>query len=115
MNANDWTAAARLFADDYVCRWPQSQEIIRGGDTWAVVQANFPTPSPWRFAVLRSVAEGTTVVSEVTVANDESTWRCVQFADVVAGRIVEHTEYWPEEMAAPTWRAGWTQRVPRSW
>lgn len=69
MRANDWAAAAALFADDYVLTWPQSGERIRGGANFVAVNATYPAAGRWRFAVEQLVVEGGTAVTDVVVTD----------------------------------------------
>ena len=80
MQANDWARAAGYLAPDCVIDWPCSGERIVGRTDFAALQASYPTRTGrWSFDVHRLLADGETVVSEVTVTDGE------QSARVVAG------------------------------
>jgi ketosteroid isomerase-like protein len=111
MQANDWTAAAALFADDYVLHWPQSGERIRGGANFVAVNANYPAAGRWQFTVERVVVEGEQAVTLVVVSDGAVTARAITFTTVRDGRITSQVEYWPDPFDAPAWRAAWVERT----
>lgn len=96
MQANDWEAAASHLAPDCPVDWPCSGERFVGRDDFVQVQVRYPTNTGrWEFDVHRLVAEGETVVSEVTVTDGEQSARVIAFSSVVGGLIVRQVEYWP--------------------
>src|SRR5579863_8404051 len=96
MMANDWQAAASHLAPDCVIDWPCSGERIVGRRDFVAIQARYPTNTGrWHFDVHRLVAEGNTVVSEVTVTDEEQSARLVVFSDIDGGQVVRQVEYWP--------------------
>lgn len=114
MQANDWDLAAGHLAPDSPVDWPCSGERIVGRADFAAVQARYPTGTGrWEFDVHRLVAEGDTVVSEVTVTDGEQSARVVAFSDFAGDQIARHVEYWPaaydprpgrEDLTRPTER-----------
>ena len=96
MAANDWRDAARHLSPECVIDWPCTGERIVGRDDFAAVQARYPTNTGrWEFDVHRIVADGDTVVSEVTVTDGEQSARTVVFSDIDGDQIVRQVEYWP--------------------
>lgn len=96
MQANDWDAAAAQLSPDCEIDWPCSGERIVGRSNFAAVQARYPTNTGhWSFDVHRVVADGDTVVSEVTVTDGEQSARAIVFCEVAGGHIVHQVEYWP--------------------
>ncbi len=96
MNANDWDLAATYLAPDCVIDWPCSGEQIVGSSDFAAMQARYPTKTGrWSFDVHRLLADGDTVVSEVTVTDGEQSARVVAFSDIHGGHVVRQVEYWP--------------------
>lgn len=110
MQANDWAAAAALFADDYVLHWPQSGERIRGGANFVAINSAYPAAGRWRFTVERLVAEGEQAVTDVVVSDGAVTARAITLTTVRDGRIAGQVEYWPDPFEAPVWRASWVER-----
>jgi limonene-1,2-epoxide hydrolase len=114
MRANDWHRAAEYFAPGCAIDWPCSGERIVGRDDFAAVQASYPTNTGrWSFDIHRLVDDGTTVVSEVTVTDDEQTARVVAFSEVVDDRICHQVEYWPTAYDPMPGREHLTQPIDR--
>jgi ketosteroid isomerase-like protein len=111
MQANDWAAAAALFADDYVLAWPQSGERICGSANFVAINSAYPAAGAWRFTVERLLVEGEQAVTDVVVSDGAVTARAITFTTVCEGRIASQVEYWPDPFEAPAWRAAWTERA----
>ena len=111
MNTNDWSAAAAWLHDDYQLDWPQSQERIRGRDSFVAVNEHYPSAGPWRFVVERLVADEDEVVTDTTVTDGTVVARAITFSRVCDGKIVRQTEYWPDPYPAPAWRARWVEPI----
>jgi ketosteroid isomerase-like protein len=111
MAANDWDAAAGLFADDATIEWPCSGERFASPAAWAEVQRRYPAAGRWRFDVHRLVIEGDVAVSEATVSDGEQEARVIAFSEVDGDRIARQVEYWPEAYEPPAWRRDLTQSV----
>lgn len=112
MQARDWTGVGDLLADDVVVEWPVSAERIVGRDNYVKVNAEYP--EGWSIRVLRVVASGDTVVSEVEVPHEEmGVHRVASFWTVRDGRIVDGREYWTSLGAdpSPQWRSAWVQPI----
>ena len=110
MQTNDFVAAGAILADDFLLSWPQSAETIRGRDNFVAVNQHYPASGVWRFDVHSLVAEGSRVVSDVTVTYGSVTAKVITFSTVGGGQITEQLEFWPEPFAAPQWRRAWTER-----
>ncbi|GAP13403.1 ketosteroid isomerase-related protein [Longilinea arvoryzae] len=104
----DFDAAGALLADDFVCEWPQSGERIRGRANFVAVNAHYP--GRWRIRVLRVVAGGDEVVTEVEATWGEEKARAISFFRVRNGRICHLREFWPEPYPAQAWRAAWVEQ-----
>jgi ketosteroid isomerase-like protein len=111
MQANDWAAAAALFADDYVLEWPQSGERIRGAANFVTINSAYPAAGRWRFTVERLLVEGEQAVTDIVVSDGAVTARAITFTTVRDGRIAGQVEYWPDPFDAPAWRAAWVERT----
>ncbi|MFD7512980.1 nuclear transport factor 2 family protein [Streptomyces sp. NPDC059853] len=106
----DWDGVGALLAEDAVVEWPVSGERIVGRDNYVRLNAEYP--EGWTIRVLRLVADGEEVVSEVEVPHAESgLHRAASFWTVRDGRIVRGREYWsmPGSDEAPRWRAAYVQ------
>ncbi len=96
MRANDWERAAGYLTPECVIDWPCSGERIVGRKDFAAIQARYPTNTArWSFDIHRLLADGDTVVSEVTVTDGEQAARIVAFSDVDGEQIAHQVEYWP--------------------
>jgi ketosteroid isomerase-like protein len=110
--ARDWSAVAGLIAEDAIIEWPVSAERIVGRDNYVAVNREYP--EGWSINVLRVVADGDQVVSEVEVPHEEfGTFRAASFWTVTGGQIVRGTEYWSSVGAdeAPQWRAAYVEPI----
>ncbi|MET9748662.1 MULTISPECIES: nuclear transport factor 2 family protein [Streptomyces] len=106
MQARDWTGLGALLADDLVVEWPVSAERIEGRADFVGVNAEYP--EGWSIEVLRVVADGETVVSEVEVPHETAgVHRVVSLWTVRDGRMSGGREYWtaPGSDPSPPWRA----------
>lgn len=112
MQARDWKGLGELLAEDLVVEWPVSGERIEGCGNFVRINAEYP--EGWAIRVLRIVADGEVVVSEVEVPHDAmGVHRVVSFWTVRGGKIVDGREYWTEPGSdpSPEWRASYVQRV----
>lgn len=112
MQARDWKGLGELLAEDLVVEWPVSRERIEGRGNFVRINAEYP--EGWAIKVLRIVADGEVVVSEVEVPHDVmGVHRVVSFWTVRGGKIVDGREYWTElgSDPSPEWRAAYVQRV----
>lgn len=110
IEARDWPGVGELVAEDAVIDWPVSAERIAGRANFVAVNSQYP--EGWSIRVLRIVAAGDQVVSEVEVPHAElGLFRAASFWTVRDGRIVAGTEYWtsPGSDPRPAWRAGLTE------
>lgn len=110
MEARDWSGVGELLAEDVVVEWPTSGERIVGRDNYVSINSEYP--EGWSIRVLRIVAEGEEVVSEVQVPHESmGVHQVASFWTVRDGRIVAGREYWSERGAdpSPAWRAKWVE------
>lgn len=111
IQARDWAGAGELLDEDLVVEWPVSRERIVGRDNFVRINAEYP--EGWSIHVLRILADGDTVVSEVEVPQENAAvFRSVALWTVRDGRIVAGREYWTAFGAdpAPQWRAEYVVR-----
>jgi len=112
MQLRDWPAIGELLDDDLVVEWPVSGERILGRENYVTINAEYP--EGWAIKVLRIVADGELVVSEVEVPHDTmGLHRVASFWTVRDGKIVHGREYWTRlgSDPSPQWRAAYVQRV----
>ena len=109
MNTNDFHAAAKWLHEDYVLKWPQSGERIRGRENFAEINERYPAAGPWQFTLKRLVEDEHCVVTDVSVTDGQLKATVITFSDVQDGRIIRQIEYWPDPFAAPAWRSQWVE------
>ena len=110
--ARDWAGVGELIAQDAVIEWPVSSERIAGRANYVAVNSEYP--EGWSIRVLRIVASGDQVVSEVEVPHAEfGVFRAASFWTVTDGQVTNGTEYWTSLGAdeSPGWRAAYVQRL----
>lgn len=94
-----------LFHEDAVMDWPQSREMVVGGDNRRAIYGKFPslpTVTPRRM-----LAAGNLVVLEASLAYGEKVYLTVFIFELADGRITRETAYWSDPFDAPEWRAQW--------
>ncbi|SED48532.1 Ketosteroid isomerase-related protein [Streptomyces sp. 2131.1] len=112
IQGRDWAGVAELVAEDAVVEWPVSLERIVGRDNFVAVNREYP--EGWSIRVLKVVAQGDEVVSEVEVPHDGlGLFRAASFWTVRDGRVVRGTEYWTGVGAdpRPEWRTGFVESM----
>ena len=67
MNTNDFRAVGRLLSDNYSLEYPQSGETFYGREDFARLNGDYPANGLWHFTVHKLIAEGTEVVTDVSV------------------------------------------------
>lgn len=111
MDAGEFVAAGELLHDDYRGDWPQSRERIRGRAHFVAINTHYP--GRWRINLVRLLASGDQVATEVIMTNAATGHqdRAVSFFEVREGRIAREVDYWPDPYDAPAWRAQWVERI----
>jgi len=93
IQARDWPGVGQLLAEDFVLEWPQDMVRLRGRAKF--VEFNAKYPEGWSIEVLRIVADGNTVISEVHVPHPSvGPHFALSFFEVDEDRIVSCREYW---------------------
>jgi len=110
IQARDWAGVGELLDENAVIEWPASAERIVGRANFVAVNREYP--QGWSIRVLRIVADGDQVVSEVEVPHaDLGVFRAASFWTVADGRVTRGTEYWTSVGADPTpdWRSAYVE------
>jgi ketosteroid isomerase-like protein len=104
IEARDWAGFAALLAEDVRLEYPHTGERFHGRKNLVAINAEYP--EGWSIHVLRILAAGDTVVSEVSVPLDGVDSRAVTFWTVRDGLVTEALEYWTTAGGddAPEWR-----------
>ncbi|WP_329196376.1 MULTISPECIES: nuclear transport factor 2 family protein [unclassified Streptomyces] len=111
IEARDWDGVAKLVAEDAVIEWPVSGERIVGRANFVAVLAEDDDVDEVPVEVLRILADGDLVVTEVEVPQEHVVYRAVSLWTVRDGVVVGAREYWtsPGQDPAPRWRAGYVE------
>jgi SnoaL-like domain len=96
-------------APHFVLEWPQSGERIRGGEQFCRMNTEYPAAGRWQFKINRLVANGESVVTQVSVTDGVQIAEPISFFTVVKGRISALVEYWPEPFSPAENRRHLTQ------
>ncbi|WP_369778151.1 nuclear transport factor 2 family protein [Streptomyces sp. R33] len=107
IDARDWPAVSRFIAEDAVIEWPVSGERIVGRDNFIAVNSDEAYTDERSVELLRILADGDVVVTEVEIRQEHVVYRAVSLWTVQDGEIVGAREYWtsPGQDPAPRWRA----------
>ena len=107
--ARRWEDASALLASDVVVDWPATGERFVGRERFVGMQRAYP--EGWAIEVVRVLADGDQVASEVRVTHHGATFASAGFWTVADGLIHVGVEYWVtvggEE--PPAWRRAWTE------
>ncbi|MGW6982797.1 nuclear transport factor 2 family protein [Streptomyces sp. NPDC054932] len=111
IEARDWDGVAGLIAEDAVIEWPVSGERIVGRANFIAVNSDDGYPDERSVELLRILADGNLVVTEVEIPQDHVVYRAVSLWTVRDGQVVGAREYWtsPGQDPAPRWRAGYVE------
>ncbi|MFG2983176.1 nuclear transport factor 2 family protein [Streptomyces sp. NPDC048258] len=111
IEARDWHGVAKLIAEDAVIEWPVSGERIVGRANFIAVDSDDEYADERSVDLLRILADGDLVVTEVEIPQDHVVYRAVSLWTVRDGEIVGAREYRtsPGQDPAPRWRAGYVE------
>jgi ketosteroid isomerase-like protein len=101
----DWPGLGGLLHDDVVLEYPVTGEVFRGRASVVAINAEYP--EGWSIRVLRVIADGEDVVSEVEVPMvDVGVFRVASFWTIRSEQVRHAREYWTSLGAedAPAWR-----------
>lgn len=108
-NTRKFSNVKPLLSDDFMCVWPQSNELIRGADNFVSINENYP--GKWTINCKRVICCGENAISEVELTCDKQKVYATSFFEIKNGKITKLTEYWGEPYDAPEWRIKWTEKV----
>jgi ketosteroid isomerase-like protein len=112
IEARDWDGVGCLLAEDFVLDWPHARARFQGRA--AYVDFNRRYPEGWSIHVLRVIAEGDVVVSEVRVPHPTvGPHYALSIFEIEGGLIRHGREYWVEEREdRPPDRERWLGPMP---
>jgi len=94
-----------LFHEDAVMDWPQSGELVIGGDARRAIYSAFPalpTITPRRM-----LSADDLVVLEASLDYGGTGFKTVFIFEFREGKIARETAYWSEAFDPPAWRSEW--------
>ena len=125
--STDFEALGELRHENFVARWPQSGEIVRGHERWVEITRRYPqsggdagavsggakvrvtrvkTPMPFGPPIL-AMSGGSdtfTIQGQIRYPNG-SMFHVVAICDIEAGKVIRETAYFCEPFEPPEWRA----------
>ena len=123
----DWETLGALRHENFVARWPQSGEVVRGHDKWVEITQRYPqsggdvgevhggekptvrrvqTPLPLGPPILAMGGPGNSFTLEGKIRYPDGTTYCVvSICKVEGGKVVSETSYFAEPFDPPEWRA----------
>ena len=111
MATNDFRAVGAVLAPEFVLEWPMSKEHIRGADSFARMNEEYPAHGRWSFTIHRLMSGDRDAVTDVTVTDGTQLARVISFFTFSDGKITRLVEFWPEPYAAPANRAHLVERM----
>ena len=132
--ANDFDAQDALLHDDYVGRYPQSGEVIRGRENRRRIMENYPgtergitassdrivgtddefvTGPSWNMVHLSGSGDDLSLLGRITYPNGE-TWHTVLFLTMRQGKIWREVAYFGQPFDPPEWRAPFVELEEQS-
>ncbi len=98
-----------LLADDFICEWTQSKELIRGRDNFIAVNQNYP--GRWHIEIIKLIVSDNDVVTECRVFDDTDSVTALSFFTLKNGKIKHLREFWVDPMEAQAWRRQWVEII----
>jgi len=125
--STDYEALGALRHADFVARWPQSGEVVRGHDRWVDITRRYPqsggdvgavsggekltvtrikTPMPFGPPILAMSGGGDTFTFQGKIRYpDGSLFHVVAICDVEEGKVIREIAYFCEPFDPPDWRS----------
>jgi ketosteroid isomerase-like protein len=108
-DANDFETEHRIYREDAVLEYPQSDERTRGRRNIQNQRAS--QPSKKRFAVRRIIGGGDLWITELIVTYDGKPSYTVSIMEFRDDQVARETQYFADPFAAPASRAQWVERM----
>ena len=133
MAEDDWQSQAALLHPEYVGRYPQSGEVIRGPEAWRAVAEHYPghdaapltitsaaiqgaddqfvtAPSwpAWTVVHLAGSDDQFTVAGQIHYPNGE-TWHVIAMLTLKGGKVWREADYFAAPFGAPDWRRSFVE------
>ena len=106
-DANDFETEHRIYREDAVLEYPQSDERTRGRCNIQNQRAS--QPSKKRFAVRRIIGSGDLWVTEFILTYDGKPSYTVSIMEFLGDKVGHETQYFADPFAAPASRVQWRE------
>ena len=107
--AGDLVTEHDIYADDVVCEYPQSGEVIHGRQNLQALRGHHPG-RPSGFKIRRLVGQGNLWVTEYIISYQGKiayTVSIMEFGD--DNKVVHEVQYFADPFDAPAWRSQWVE------
>jgi hypothetical protein len=101
-----------IYADDAICDYPQSGEMIPWRHNLQALREHHPG-RPSGFEVKRQSGAGDLWVTEYTITYEGRSFYTVSIMEFRAGKVIYEAQYFAEPFPAPAWRRGLVSAMPR--
>ena len=123
----DWETLGQLRHDEYVCRWPQSGEVVRGHDKWVEITERYPqsggdfetvsggepltltqvkTPLPFGPPIYAMTGGGDSFTLQGQIRYPDGTlYHIVSICEIENGQVIRECTYFAEPFEPPDWRS----------
>jgi ketosteroid isomerase-like protein len=108
-DANDFETEHRIYLDDAVLEYPQSDERTRGRRNIQGQRASQPNKK--RFSIRRILGGGDLWVTEFILTYDGKPSYTVSIMEFKGDKVARETQYFADPFVAPPSRAQWVERM----
>jgi len=108
-DANEFEVEHRIYHEDAVLDYPQSDERTRGRRNIQNQRAS--QPSNKRFTVRRIIGGGDLWITEFILTYDGKPSYTVSIMEFRDDKVARETQYFADPFPAPAWRAQWVERM----
>jgi hypothetical protein len=108
-DARDWAVFSELLDDDVIYEAPQSGERVSGKE--AYLRFNIEGfPGDWHLTIERVVGDDHGAASWIQMTDSDGSYPGLSFFDIIDGRIVKITDFWPQAVEPAVGRAHLAER-----
>ena len=105
----DLDKAHKIYHDDVIVEFPQSEERISGERNLYELRAHYP--AKLSFKILRTRGEGNLWITELVITYDGRPVNVVSIMEFKDGKIAHETHYYADPFEPPKWRSQWVEKL----
>lgn len=105
----DLDKAHKIYHDDVIVEFPQSEERISGERNLYELRAHYP--AQLSFKILRTRGKGNLWITELVITYDGRPVNVVSIMEFKDGKIVHETHYYADPFEPPIWRSRWVEKI----